>query len=576
MSPAHASRTGDPALRALAVAAAALVALETAILLASPDATAAEAIVPPAVASAYLAAGLVALQRRPHNRFGLLLGAGGAAFLAAGLENSDVPGLAAVGLICRSLPLAVTLHLLLAFPSGRVRGRTDRAVVAGGYAVALLLEAPQYLAGGDRAGTLRVTTDGAIADAGLWVQGAAGLALLAATAALLIRRLRAASAAERRTLAPLAGYGIAALAICAAGVVAANSAGGRLQPWAGVLQVAALLGLPLAFLAGLLRGAFARAGELEELAAGLAETSGAGSVEAALARALGDPGLRLAYRRDTGEWVDALGAPIAVPPPLPLRSAEAAVDGRTVGAVVYDGSLIADERLVGSAAGLAALAIDRTRLTADLRAAVRDLAESRRRIVEASDDERRRIARDLHDGAQQRIVLLGLEAQQLARRTEDADAATRAAALSEGMAAVLDELRGLVHGLMPPTLAERGIEPAARWLAGRMPIPVQVESTGLNGRLPGEVESTAYFVIAESLANSVKHADASSASVTIESAGGALTVEVRDDGAGGASLGGGTGLRGLADRVGALGGGLDVASPHGGGTVVRARIPCAS
>ena len=549
MSPAHASRTGDPALRALAVAAAALVALETAILLASPDATAAEAIVPPAVASAYLAAGLVALQRRPHNRFGLLLGAGGAAFLAAGLENSDVPGLAAVGLICRSLPLAVTLHLLLAFPSGRVRGRTDRAVVAGGYAVALLLEAPQYLAGGDRAGTLRVTTDGAIADAGLWVQGAAGLALLAATAALLIRRLRAASAAERRTLAPLAGYGIAALAICAAGVVAANSAGDRLQPWAGVLQVAALLGLPLAFLAGLLRGAFARAGELEELAAGLAETSGAGSVEAALARALGDPGLRLAYRRDTGEWVDALGAPIAVPPPLPLRSAEAAVDGRTVGAVVYDGSLIADERLVGSAAGLAALAID---------------------------DERRRIARDLHDGAQQRIVLLGLEAQQLARRTEDADAATRAAALSEGMAAVLDELRGLVHGLMPPTLAERGIEPAARWLAGRMPIPVQVESTGLNGRLPGEVESTAYFVIAESLANSVKHADASSASVTIESAGGALTVEVRDDGAGGASLGGGTGLRGLADRVGALGGGLDVASPHGGGTVVRARIPCAS
>jgi signal transduction histidine kinase len=326
---------------------------------------------------------------------------------------------------------------------------------------------------------------------------------------------------------------------------------------------------------------------VHELLAGVEEAVvDAAELRRALARALGDERLRVLYRRggDAAGYVDERGVGADLPADGPQRAVEVSLGGEVVGAVVYDSSLIADAELVDELSRVAALLLEHHRLTAELRASVADLEagaaalrEAQQRIVRAADGERRRIARDLHDGAQQRIVALGIRAQQIARRSADADLVEREAReLSDGLVEVLDELRALVHGIMPVALVERGLPSAAGVLAQRMPIPVEVRVSGLDGRLAEDVEVTAYFVIAESLANTVKHAGTDEAEVVLEMAEGALTVEVRDRGAGGAAIGAGTGLRGLADRVAALGGAFAVADRHGGGTVVRAEIPCES
>lgn len=174
-------------------------------------------------------------------------------------------------------------------------------------------------------------------------------------------------------------------------------------------------------------------------------------------------------------------------------------------------------------------------------------------------------------------MVLGLDAQRIARRADDPEAVRAGvAAVVEGLGAILDELRALVHGLMPAPLVERGLPAAARWLADRMPIPVEVRDTGLAERLPSVVESTGYFTVAEALTNTVKYARAREAVVVMERSGGMLSVEVRDDGVGGADPSAGTGLRGIRDRVEALGGELVVGTADGGGTRVTARIPCGS
>ena len=248
--------------------------------------------------------------------------------------------------------------------------------------------------------------------------------------------------------------------------------------------------------------------------------------------------------------------------------------GRRVGALVHAAALRDEPELLGEAASTAALAIENGRLEVELRARVEALRASRARIVEAGDAERRRLTRDLHDGAQQRLVSLKIDLQ-LARERVDEPAARelldRAVANAD---AAVDELRDLASGIHPAVLAQRGLDAAIEALATRSPVPVEFE-TELAGRLPSAVETAAYFVIAEALTNVAKYAGASYARVDVRRAGAELVVEVEDDGAGGAVLGGGSGLRGLADRVGALDGSLEVESAPGAGTLVRARLPLA-
>jgi PAS domain S-box-containing protein len=203
-----------------------------------------------------------------------------------------------------------------------------------------------------------------------------------------------------------------------------------------------------------------------------------------------------------------------------------------------------------------------------------ELAASRARIVEAGDAERRRLERNLHDGAQQRLVSLALNLRLAARACDPDDETSRSAfeRAGEELAQALEELRELARGIHPAVLSDRGLEPAIETLAARTPVPVQFV-VELDERLPEPVEAAAYYVVAEALTNAAKHARASEVTVRIERDDGFARIEVADDGVGGAGAGGGSGLRGLADRVEALGGRLALDSPVGQGTTVRAEIP---
>jgi signal transduction histidine kinase len=210
----------------------------------------------------------------------------------------------------------------------------------------------------------------------------------------------------------------------------------------------------------------------------------------------------------------------------------------------------------------------------ELTAQVTELEGARSRIIAAADAERRRIERDLHDGAQQRLVALALNLRMAEQRAEDGDPAAVELVRQAGEEAnlALKELRDLARGIHPAILTNRGLPAALQDLASRATLPVEVVATP-DERLPGAVEAAAYFVVSECLANIGKHAGAEAASVGVTASDGRLTVEVSDDGVGGAALDGGSGIQGLADRVGALGGQLTIDSPPGEGTRVTAVIP---
>ena len=247
------------------------------------------------------------------------------------------------------------------------------------------------------------------------------------------------------------------------------------------------------------------------------------------------------------------------------------------GALIHDRRLCESPELLRDAAGAAALALENGRLEVELRAQVEALRASRARIVETGDAERRRLTRDLHDGAQQRLValLLGL---QVARGQWESDPDAALAALDEAFIdarLAVDELRELASGIHPAILTQRGLDAALESLATRAAVPVEYRGF-LEERLPTAVESAAYFVVAEALANVAKHAGASFARVEVRREGEQLLLVVSDDGAGGADAVGGSGLRGLEDRLGALDGRLEVDSPQGGGTRLTARVPLPS
>ncbi|MGH2721895.1 MAG: histidine kinase, partial [Actinomycetota bacterium] len=214
-------------------------------------------------------------------------------------------------------------------------------------------------------------------------------------------------------------------------------------------------------------------------------------------------------------------------------------------------------------------------MTDALRRQAADLRESARRIVSAQDSERRRLARDLHDGAQQRLVSLSLALELARRATERGEPAAPVLAEASGeLAGALSELRELARGIHPAVLTDGGLGPAIESLAERSPVPATVAAVP-EGRFPGPVEATAYFIVSEALANVAKYAGASEVAITVRRNDGTLLVEVADDGVGGADPARGSGLQGLADRAAALGGRLRVDSPPGRGTRVVAEVPCA-
>jgi signal transduction histidine kinase len=247
-----------------------------------------------------------------------------------------------------------------------------------------------------------------------------------------------------------------------------------------------------------------------------------------------------------------------------------------VAALVHDASLDDEPELLNAVTAAAGIALENGRLHAELKARLEELRGSRARIVEAGQKERQRLERDLHDGAQQRLIASSLELGLLEERFDgDAEARTRLSRVREEIVTSLEELRAVARGLHPAVVSAHGLEIALEQLAARAAVPVQL-SVEVDGRLPERVEVAVFYIVSESLANIGKHASATSAVVDVARTSGQVVVEVTDDGVGGADTERGSGLRGLADRVEALDGRLRVWSPKGGGTRLRAEMPCAS
>jgi signal transduction histidine kinase len=243
--------------------------------------------------------------------------------------------------------------------------------------------------------------------------------------------------------------------------------------------------------------------------------------------------------------------------------------------MIHDSGLEHEPQLVRLTASAASLALEHSRLQAEVEAQLEQVRASRARIVEAGDAERRRLERDLHDGAQQRLVTLSLSLGMARGRAAGADPELKAlieSASNEAREALI-ELRELARGIHPAVLTETGLAGAIQALAERSPVATTIAAVP-DGRFPAAIEATAYFVVCEALANVAKHSAAGAAEVAIRRLPGRLLVQVSDDGAGGALPGGGSGLRGLADRVGSAGGVLRVDSPPGSGTRLEADIPC--
>jgi len=359
------------------------------------------------------------------------------------------------------------------------------------------------------------------------------------------------------------------------GLTASNSA--YLGPW----PLGPVVGLVLLLLA--IPALMLSVGTLEAMATlisqfsrgGLSSPAGAAvPVREALAERLGDRTLAIAYwLPERQEFVDERGHPVTLPEPGTSKAWTAVEHhGNRVAAIIHDAELQARPELVEAAAAGAVLALDNERLKADLNARLQDLRASRRRIVEATVETRRRLERDLHDGAQQRLVSMSVDLQLLRGRLTAEPALELLDSAVATLGEAQTELRELARGIHPPMLADRGLVPALEALARRSTVPVELDLR-LNGRLPKQVETAGYFVVAEALTNVIKYAGATHARLTASDAGGVLWLEVDDDGVGGADPANGSGLSGLSDRVAALDGELVVDSPVGKGTRVSARIP---
>jgi signal transduction histidine kinase len=523
----------------------------------------------------FAAAGLVAWWRRPDNRTGPLMVAAAFAWFGAGLNVADDDVLHTIGLALDALFPVLVGHLLLAFPTGRLQARAERLVIGTGYVAATLLQIPSLLfeeqpTDGPR-NLLVITEDQALSDLLDIVQYAVVVVIIATSVVIQWRRWGASTPPQRRAIAPVWWTGcLAFVLIAVAGGADVLGATSDVLDWLALLALSAV---PFGFLAGLLRSRVAQADRLAGLMAQVGQAPGPDAIRGALADALGDPSVALAYwLPEPQRFVDADGRPVDLPDgewtPVELQ-------GRRIAAIRHDRSLADEPQLVRAAGAAAALALENARLAAELRARIEELRASRARIVSAGDTERRRLERNLHDGAQARMV--GLAAKLGLARRRAADDAALATLLEESrveLMASLDELRAVARGLHPAVLTDRGLDAAVRALAFRSPVPVEVEDTIPND-LPAPVATALYYVIAEALTNVAKYAEASRATVAVRREGDEAVAEVADDGVGGADAAAGSGLQGLGDRVAALDGRLELESPAGGGTRVRARVPIA-
>lgn len=530
-----------------------------------------------------LLTGVVALRRPTARRLAVLMVLCGASAFLGDLRYSPDTVLFALGFWFSYLYASLFVQLALAYPTGSLRGRLDRVLVVLSYLAAVGSQVAQYVLDGARYPWLdRWQENTAV--------GRAGSLACVVVAVLVGGRLAwkwaHTSRPERRVTAgpwgvALAG-GAAALGSGVASVTAASTAV-RLVPFGLSMTVAALL--PVAMLVGVARVHLAR-GRTAGFIVELEDDPDPRHLQAALARVLGDPTLGLAFRLPDGSgWVDIVGQPVTPAPHssdrhhTPVRRR-----GQDLAMLTHDPALTGQRPLMDAVLAAAGLALDNARLYASLQAQLTEVSASRLRIAQAAVEERSRIQRDLHDGAQQQLlaILILLDSTRHAL-TGPAGPAEKAAGRDHDLAMVLvgkahhelqravGQLRDLSHGIYPSILLEQGLAAAVEMVTDQAPCPVAVTIPAT--RWPQDIEVNAYFFITEALTNVYKHAAASYASVVVVSDPDSVSVTVTDDGRGGARPGSGAGLRNVHDRVAAVGGRIGLDSPLDGGTRLSALFP---
>jgi signal transduction histidine kinase len=542
-----------------------------------------------------LTIGVIVWDRRPDNRIGILLTAFALVSILPDARhvfwNQALP--VTVGFATIELFAPVFVHLILAYPTGRLTTRLDRFFVglaytfAAAYGLLFLLFFDPLSPDEPNSGTcfiVRCATPithvasynvhriGHVFD---WL--ALPLALIFLV--LLARKLVRASPGGRRIVLPLSVAAFLVAGQFVAQFVLYGSSGANTitnTKWFWITSVAGLL-VPIVLGFGLLRGRSGRSA-VADLVVELERTP-PGFVREALARTLGDPSLELAlWLPERGSYVDSHGRPLELPAPGQDRAVTILGPSEApIAALLHDPVLFERRGLLEAAGAAARLALENERLQAELRAQLAELRASRTRIVNAGDEERRRLERNLHDGAQQRLLSLGL-ALQLARAELGAQANGASELLAEAedeLRAALDELRELARGIHPAILTDQGLAAAMRSLAERSAVPVNIVAVP-DERFGESIEAAAYFIVSESLANCAKYAHASAVNVSITRRDGNAVIDIADDGAGGADPACGSGLRGLCDRVQALDGAFTLDSPAGRGTHIHAEFPCAS
>jgi signal transduction histidine kinase len=523
----------------------------------------------------YLVAGLIAWWRRPGSRIGALMVVSGIAISLSGLSSASTEPLYTIGVTLDILPAAIFLYVYLAFPDGRLRSGFERVLVAAAFVSAVGLQVVKLgLGGGERDNLLRITTSSEIANRIDQAQMLSIGAMCLVGIGLLAAQRRSTGRPLRRPIAFLVdSFAVALLMICAMFVVAVLH-----QPAFQPMQRATFVAIgisPIVFMAALLSARLARSA-VGDLVVELRGDLAPGELRDALARALGDPKLTLAYWLPHFEsYADLDGRSHEVPSQDGRSTTLIGRDGAPVAALLHDPALDDEPELLDAVGAAAGIALENARLQAEIAARLEEVKGSRMRVIEAGQKERKRLERDLHDGAQQRLIALSLELRMLQRKLEDNPGARRQ--LEDAQREItrsLDELRDIARGLHPAVLSAHGLAVALEQVAARATVPVDL-TVDVDGRLPEPVEVATYYVVTESLTNVGKHAQATAVSVSVFRAGENVVVEVVDNGLGGANTQRGSGIRGLADRVEALGGRLRVWTPRGGGTRVRAEIPCA-
>ena len=521
----------------------------------------------------FLFVGIIVWRALPGVGMGRLMYVCGLAFFIGNLAASPDQLLHHVGMAFPGLWLVGVGVLVLAYPGELPERRDDQLLAIGALAFMVItgaafvtqLDPARCLPAFCPANPFRLDVGQNLAPAISTVLTGGGGVLLALLGLQVVRRWRRATPRSRRSLAPLW------LAAAAMGVAMAGGAAFEILVGDNPASLAARLlpiVVPVALGVGVLRARIDRAA-VGDLVVRLGDHPADDELAEAVARAVGDPTLVLAIPDAHGRLVDLRGQPVA-PPTTDRRVTRVEAGNELLAVLIHDAGLDADPGLMRSVAAAARLALENRRLAATVQVQLDAVHASRARIVEASDAERERIERNLHDGAQQRLVTLALRLRLMAgggRAARPGEIEAAANELDEALA----DLRDLARGIHPTAVVQGGLSSAVEALAERTPLPVSVRIP--RQRWPVGIEVAAYFVVAEALTNTVRHARATRAEVTAIQEDGRLLISITDDGIGGADAAAGTGLGGLADRLAALGGRLEVMSPPDGGTLVRGDLP---